>query len=565
MKKVIIVGLLTSSTLWASPYDDARKAAAHLGVITHSQVENSSCGSCHNVQSARLLQEWADQTSRVTTNCLNQITPTDTIECLKDGDQIIKSEDLGMYSLAIHQNEFKQLFVDAYGVEEGINRHSQASSRAGMPLGHPKLDKDDINLILSWMNDSLPYLNRILPPSSGPNQCEASITPKLKSHIFRMQFQGWAARNQDNNINMFACAYQNPLDCFKMRKNGKELFPLASQDTFVPTITSSNRVIHEFAHTTDYWIRSSADGRFVAYGGSPSYIVDLRSKITSPGQDRLIEVNAYYDPSFFPDNSAFMFQGSTTGICQQSLLEDLSISKITFDESSCSFGQGISTPLYQAVGTSLDLDDYLAVTGSFESDPGFVFSNSPNAEVAIHPFIFDGNRWEKQDPTTITTPWEMDWNISPSNKVLISRVVNAQYQHNGYHLYTTNRLIDNGQYHYEIDPLGSICTPGLKGKFSFDERFFVSYAYVKQEEWKELGYRSPEDPEFTQLLSKNASSILLTDLLSGKSYRLNKPVAGVRLMFPHFRSDGWIYFMMHHVESDKRTLIASDAALRIAF
>ena len=165
-------------------------------------------------------------------------------------------------------------------------------------------------------------------------------------------------------------------------------------------------------------------------------------------------MDAYYDPGFFPDNSGFIFQGNGTAICKTALLENPTTTKINLREEECSFGEGVDTPLYQAVGTSLNLDNYLAVTGTFESDSGSSFfvpenySNqeffSPESSLIMHPFSYDGLKWEMQKETTIKTPWEIDWNLSPSNKVLLGRhvpTIEGQARHLGYNLYRSVRTV----------------------------------------------------------------------------------------------------------------------------
>jgi len=37
--------------------------------------------------------------------------------------------------------------------------------------------------------------------------------------------------------------------------------------------------------------------------------------------------------------------------------------------------------------------------------------------------------------------------------------------------------------------------------------------------------------------------------------------AGQMAIFPHFRSDGWIYFLVRDLNSSKEYVVASDAAL----
>jgi len=119
------------------------------------------------------------------------------------------------------------------------------------------------------------------------------------------------------------------------------------------------RVLRDLGFHTTFWSRSSASGRFVAAGGVK--IIDLQQNVEIP-------VEASYDPGFFPDDSGFLFQGTSVGagICNFSLLSR-SPSQITFREPECTGG---SLGLYQYIGAALGGGDYFAVTSQFDSDNG---------------------------------------------------------------------------------------------------------------------------------------------------------------------------------------------------
>src|SRR5690606_36130458 len=95
-------------------------------------------------------------------------------------------------------------------------------------------------------------------------------------------------------------------------------------------------------------------------------------------------------------------------------------------------------------------------------------------------------------------------------------------------------------------------------------RFFVTYHYVEADDYRELGFSSADDPRFQDLISRGAANIYLRDLLTGVTKRLTNMGPGHFAMFPHFRSDGWIYFMVYDAEgANARYAVASDAALRM--
>src|SRR4029077_18616106 len=78
--------------------------------------------------------------------------------------------------------------------------------------------------------------------------------------------------------------------------------------------------------------------------------VDLQA--TLDGQSRDIGLNASYDPDFWPDNRAFMFQGGTK-FCAQSLLEKQTTTLVSFNEPECS-NLSSASGLYQTVGQAID-------------------------------------------------------------------------------------------------------------------------------------------------------------------------------------------------------------------
>jgi Tol biopolymer transport system component len=82
--------------------------------------------------------------------------------------------------------------------------------------------------------------------------------------------------------------------------------------------------------------------------------------------------------------------------------------------------------------------------------------------------------------------------------------------------------------------------PGAKPNISYDERFFVTHHY-----------------------EGGTSNIYIVDLRSGNSRRVTNMPADARALFPHFRSDGWFYFLVKQNDGAE-FVVASDAALAIA-
>jgi hypothetical protein len=50
-------------------------------------------------------------------------------------------------------------------------------------------------------------------------------------------------------------------------------------------------------------------------------------------------------------------------------------------------------------------------------------------------------------------------------------------------------------------------------------------------------------------------------MLSGERKRITNMKPGQYAIFPHWRSDNWIYFLVRDKDSNKEYVVASDAAL----
>jgi hypothetical protein len=324
------------------------------------------------------------------------------------------------------------------------------------------------------------------------------------------------------------------------------------------------RVLRELDFKTFFWMRSSADGRFVANGsstGAGGMISDLLS-----GTD--IPAHAAYDPGFFPDNSGFMFQGTPigAGFCSQDLLTSAP-NEVNFSEPECSTADGIS--LYQHLGRGLDGGDYFVINGQFTSDNGghYATLNDPSASFAstaqfkITPMINNGNGFERGDHVYVDSPNEGDAVLSPSSRLIASRIGDSDGVQTGYVIHRVDAAPTSEGYDISTPEVGRVCIKGAKPAFSFDERFMVTHHYVEEGDYAELGYSSPTDSGFMQYRDKGAANIVVVDLTTGESVRVTHMQPGQYALFPHFRSDGWIYFLVRDSNSDQEYVVASDAAL----
>ena len=88
----------------------------------------------------------------------------------------------------------------------------------------------------------------------------------------------------------------------------------------------------------------------------------------------------------------------------------------------------------------------------------------------------------------------------------------------------------------------------------------VFHHYVVDADAVDLGFSSANDTGFADYQEVGSSNLYLVDLTTGDSRRLTNMPAGQYALFPHFRSDGWIYFVVRTLENEEY-FVATDAAL----
>ena len=498
------------------------------------------CAECHSVSKTG-LRHWLDLTEIAWNDCglnkpaseMSESEARSSINCLRtdpnDEGSVFEAAKLGILTTGVQYTDFRRVFQKAYG--DNWSRHYAGfKARVGMPKGnHPKLSQKEFATLLKWFEGGLNDLDVLRDPPP-PTTCNESWNDTaITSHLSNMQFDGWAAQNADSGIRMYGCAPgAAPLTC------------LSSKPDRSGQWGNSNGTIRELAKLsfrTSYWTRSSADGRYVGNGGGPS-----GSTITDLQTSRDIGVKASYDPGFFPDNSGFIFQGSVggAGICSQSLLasDDL----IDFSETQCM--TAVNVNLYQHVARGTSGGDYFIINSQFTSDPGGA-STDPRASfnadstMKFTPMIFNGTSYEQKPQVIVESPFEGDSVLSPSAKMVASRLAGPGGKGLGY---VIRRVIANpsgSSYSININQkLATVCMPGAKPSFSFDERFAVTHTYASDK-----------------------SNLMLLDLKTHNRVTITDMPSGVYAQFPHFRSDGWIYFLV--VDGDDRYIAASDAAVRL--
>jgi hypothetical protein len=174
--------------------------------------------------------------------------------------------------------------------------------------------------------------------------------------------------------------------------------------------------------------------------------------------------------------------------------------------------------------------------------------------------MYDGTHYTGKPSVSSTIPFEGDSVLSPSTTLVVSRFGN-ETQQLGYVLRRVDATPSGSSYVVQTPVIARYCVQGAKPAISYDERFMVVHHYVGPNDYAELGYASPSDPAFQDILAKGSSNIVLVDLATGAHTRVTTMHAGQYALYPHFRSDGWIHFLVRDKVTNHEYAIASNAAL----
>ncbi|MBA3464279.1 MAG: PPC domain-containing protein [Deltaproteobacteria bacterium] len=472
---------------------------------------------------------------------------------------------VGIYAAAVHLGWFQDTFKAAFPAGQNGNsddtwalEYGKFKGRTSMPKGnHPRLDQPQFDIVAEWFARGLPRMSSYIAPDTGPTSCSPSITPAVGTHVSDMAVNGWGAANRTAGLAMFGCNGSNPRECLGSLPTAQSK-PYGNGWAKVGNL----KVLKELTYNTYYWMRSSADGRFVANGrtgGDGAAIEDLQT-------GKIMSVKAAYDPGFFPDNKTWMFQGTPigAGFCKSSLLQS-NPDRIDFSESACSSVESVS--LYQHLGQGVNGGDYFVINSQFTSDnPSGAVNRDPStgfassATLKITPMVFDGTHYVGKTPVTTNAPYEGDSVLSPSSKLAISRFGNENGQL-GFVLRKLTATPSGNTYSVSTQEIGRYCISGAKPSFSFDEKYIVTHHYVGPNDWRDLGFSSAEDATFKEMLAKGTANIILVNIVTGVRTRVTNMQPGQYAIFPHFRSDGWFYFLVRDKNSNKEYAVASDAAL----
>lgn len=418
--------------------------------------------------------------------------------------------------------------------------------------------------------------------------CVQSVSDTLLEHIATQEAQGWPAVNRRNGLKMFGCNEEpgasfdpltTPLNCFKDAAFTEIQAGTGTRDWKAPGSTVfTMKMIRDMKKKSSYWARSSADGRFLGVGLPDSqpvvidggeYLGDIEDFASAERPS--IYLKARYDSGFLPDNKGFTFHGVGNGLaafCNQTMLNDTAIKTIDplAQPDVCTVK---AMSVYQHVGGSADGSGYYAIVSRKQhfddggnsqlKDPDTVNFRTSTQQILVYPMSGQNNSFAVGNELKAFVPFEGDFVLSPSAKIFVSRIA--------------DRLIDNQQRGYRIrglsvqnnsvktTDLATICTNGGKASFSFDDRILANHHYVDKEDAVSLGFAGPDDPSFVQRIH-NSSNIFIHDLKKKVRIRVTDMKPGQFALYPHFRSDGWMYFLVRDMNEGGNTyVVATDVGI----
>ena len=538
-----------TAPVFRNPVDlpDDQLAPAALKILGAIESTQQSCDGCHGMtrQRVRYWRALSDVTMEKCLTDLSLATPESaqqTIDCLRAMPDVPGSDfatnKLGVYSTAAKLPWFQFAFWRAYG-DAGTEQLLAFQDGAGMPKGDaPALTQEQLDIVAEYFTRGVPMLDETMPSDPPPQSCTPGISAEVGTHVTTMATQGWRAINRTNMMAMYGCGTAtDPKQCLADK-------PFASEQPFGEGWDVAGkgrlRMLRDVTYVTSFWTRSSPDGRFVGHGVANvqgSYMVDLQREMQVP-------IATQYDPAFFPDNTGFVFQGGTRNVCGISVLTSNPAS-VAMTEAACTRVSTIG--LYEHVGRALGGGDFFGIDSQFVSDDGGKdpTPSDPDASFTstgytdFTPLIFDGAKYIAKARVRVAMPFEGDAVLSPSAKLLLTRVSGPDEKQLGYVMRKVVATPSGTTYTITAPEIARYCLSGGKPAFSYDERWLTYHHY--------------EAP--------GVSNLYLMDIRTGVPVRVTNMKPGQYALFPHFRSDGWIYAQVRDANNGHEYTVATDAAL----
>ncbi|MCX6119132.1 MAG: hypothetical protein NT027_16465 [Proteobacteria bacterium] len=589
-----------SGPLFSMSLEDATRIVRSLDSEPGGQEGRGRCAGCHIVNSSQ-IRAWYENSVKIYAECLEpQSLPVlDRIQCMAADDGIhrfkqtdskpenvsFSAKKMGIFAAALESKKIRSLFETSNGsIDPNLEVHyHQLKAQASMPAnGAWALSLKQQDELIQWVEEGLPFLDVIFPPSSPIQGCEESVSSRLDDYIDNVAQTNWDVFNRDNNMRMFGCQdlgrfakpathslgsrFLDTLNCFtKPGVQGQERQDVFADGSKIDWTSSwvrlSRRVPAKFRIlvpqlSSRYWVRSSPDGR---YFGTSDALFDLNGYYPISLERKKIQISGgRYDPVFFPDGQGFSFlgPGDKPVFCPSNMIAAQSVVNVELMSAPCVIYSSMGPYLY--LGASLQGEDYYALTGSHFNDDGQTPSDpssdfSTTAEVSLTKMIFDGTSFVKGATSVLTKPNMGDWAMSPSGRMAVGRVRGG-----GYSINLIKEDEESGR--ISLDQVGRICMAGAKATISFNERTILFHHHVTALDAPDFGL-DPYSAEMAEYIG--TSNIYLYDIPTRSRIRVTTMKKGQRALFPHFRSDGWIYFLVNDRSLGKSYAMASDAAIRV--
>lgn len=600
-----------------SSVSQARRVLAITGKGTGDGADKGTCASsCHNVNAA-LLKRWVRNALTAHQKCLvGQTDPAAQFNCL-DG------ENIGLLRAGVHTAAMRNIYAAAGKNEAEINDFiGQQVMPAENNDGIERMTDEQFDLVRNWVVAGGPGLDQVFGPTPTTggatplSECTDQEDASLKAYLKTRNEDYWARRLvQQPAFESFACPptfkanfANDPIgaakSCFASYENVTQWVNTApaTGDNWVTLDGVKTVTLKELPYKSFYWMRSSVDGRFIGNGfqgmragneamkpacadSSMKAVVEDLKPSAAGGRQRVF-VNGQYDPGFYANNAGFSFHGIKVpnsddvnlAMCNMKLLTTPPFSQCVNLTASaagrryCMIASGVN--VYQHIGNSLDGDDTYVVRGTYENDNGAFdrtedaptakFARS-NANVDIYKYGTSGERLVDAGHWNVTKPYNGDWIISPSSKLLVSRVSGPQSVApdksvmQGYNIQALS--FDGGK--PKLTDVGRVCLRGDKPGLSSNERIIATHHYVAADDKADLGLESLSDEAFKDQYVSKSSNLYIQDLCTGRKSRVTNMGPGQFALFPHFRADGWLYFMVRDMNQNKDYAMATDAGLRM--
>jgi hypothetical protein len=552
-------------------------------VLTLLGGPNGKCRGCHTATPEN-IRTWGKAMIAVDAACFAPaaLTPAQRIDCMRgvpsNPSSAFSPRKLGLYAAGATLPQMENVFTDAFpgSPSQASARFTAFKQQVSMPRNRTPIAAADFAKIKTWVLRGMPQLDQAINGGTGGTDagtdasadadsgeggeagasgCSDSTTPALATHLAQMSTEGWGARLADQSTPMFGCgAATSALACLAT-------FPEITTQLGAAGLTQKVRKLRQQPLASHYWVRSSADGRYVGFGlNVASRVFDL----SKPEAATPVAIAANYDPFFLPGNDGFAFAGAHADqgvrLCRQSLLADqaaLPAGSISLLEPKCT---KVGADVYQSIGSALDGSRYFMTFSDHENDDGGNEIVAPlpaafgaRAVTTFIPMVNDGAAYRAEAAIRVSMPGEGDVVLSPSTKLLVTRFSGGAKQ-GGYRVRAVLAAptATSGALSVQAPLRAQVCMKGGKATFSFDERFLATHQYVDRSE--------PDQATLPQ----GSSNIVMADLKTGTKVRITKMPAGQYALYPHFRGDGWLYFLVRDMVTRVEYVAATDIALRQA-